>query len=167
MTIKGIKRRIFFYILNKWLVGTNPRLFKFKRKLLIWSGIKIGKGSKVVGPIRITGELEIGENTWIGSGFTIHGNGKVFIGKNCDIAPDVTFSTGSHEIGDNNRRAGSGYNKDIIIEDAVWICTGTTILGGVKIQKASIIASKALVNKDVSSNTLVGGVPAIFIKDLK
>ncbi|WP_455145001.1 hypothetical protein [Brachyspira pilosicoli] len=40
------------------------------------------------------------------------------------------------------------------------------ILGGVTIGDNSIIAAGALVNKDVPSNVIVGGVPAKIIKNL-
>lgn len=59
-------------------------------------GYRIGKGSKVVGPIECLGQFECGENCWIGKNLKINGNGTVKIGNNCDIAPEVTFQTGGH-----------------------------------------------------------------------
>ena len=51
-----------------------------------------------------------------------------------------------------------------VIEDNVWIGAGAKILPGVVIGKGSIIASGAVVTKDVENFSVVGGVPAKFIK---
>lgn len=91
MTLKGIKRKITLFCDNKLFQGTRPYFWGIKRIILNWAGIKVGTGTKIVGPIRVFGDLDIGENIWIGTGLTVHGNGTLQIGDNCDIAPDVTF----------------------------------------------------------------------------
>lgn len=53
---------------------------------------------------------------------------------------------------------------DILIGNDVWICDNVSILGGVKIGDGAIIASNAVVTKDVEPYTVVGGVPAKPIK---
>lgn len=53
----------------------------------------------------------------------------------------------------------------IVIEDDVWIGAGTIILAGVTIGKGSVVASNAVVNKDVPPYSIVGGVPAKVIKE--
>ena len=57
------------------------------------------------------------------------------------------------------------YDGDIIIEDDVWIGAGAVILPGIKIGKGVVIASNAVVNKDVAPYTIVGGIPAKLIKE--
>ena len=52
---------------------------------------------------------------------------------------------------------------DIIIENDVWIGCSSQILAGVKIGEGAIIAAGSLVNKDVESYSIVGGVPAKLI----
>lgn len=104
--LKGIKRKIVLFLVNKIFVGT--RYFEIKRILLNSIDYKIGNNTKIVGPIECTGNLIIGKNCWIGKNLKVNGNGTVIIGNNCDIAPEVTFQTGSHKIGNANRRAGEG-----------------------------------------------------------
>ena len=48
----------------------------------------------------------------------------------------------------------------IIISDDVWIGFNSTILKGVKIGKGAIVASCAVVTKDVEEYTVVAGNPA-------
>jgi acetyltransferase-like isoleucine patch superfamily enzyme len=48
-----------------------------------------------------------------------------------------------------------------------YIGSGTILLKGTDVGRFSIIAAKSLVTKNVPSFTLVGGVPAKFIKTLK
>jgi len=101
--LRGVKRRIVFFLVNKVYVGTSTRFFETKRRLLNSIGYSIGSGTRVVGPIECYGKLTIGKNCWIGKNLKVNGNGSVFIGDNCDIAPEVTFQTGNHEIGDAYR----------------------------------------------------------------
>ncbi len=42
-----------------------------------------------------------------------------------------------------------GVNRDIIVEDDVWIGYDALILSGVKIGKGSVIGARAIVSKDV------------------
>lgn len=57
-------------------------------------------------------------------------------------------------------------NKPIAIGNNVWIGTRVVIMDGVTIGDNSIIASGAIVTKDVPPYSIVGGVPAKVIKTL-
>lgn len=54
-----------------------------------------------------------------------------------------------------------------IIRKNVWVGINVTILPGVEIGEGSIVAAGSVVTKNVPPNTLVGGVPAKFIKKLE
>lgn len=86
--------------------------------------------------------------------------------KNCDISGRVNIITGTHQIGTIEEAAGEGYGKDITIEDGVWIGFGSTILPGVTIGKAAIIAAGSVVTHNVAPGTMVAGVPAKFKKQI-
>lgn len=53
---------------------------------------------------------------------------------------------------------------DIIIGNDVWIGFEAIIYAGVKIGDGAVIASRAVVSKDVEAFTIVGGIPAKYIK---
>ena len=164
--LRGLHRWGVFLLVNKLLAGTNPRYFETKRKLLNSIGYSIGEGTKIVGPIECYGQLTIGNDCWIGKNLKVNGNGAVKIGNRCDIAPEVTFQTGGHEIGDGSRRAGRGLRFVQRVGDGVWIGGRATILGNTTIGDSSVIASCACVTKDVEANVVVGGVPAKVIRRL-
>lgn len=162
--LQGIKRRWHIYLVNHIYAGTTK--FEKKRKLLNSIGFSIGENTKVVGPIEVTGTLVVGKNCWVGKNFKVNGNGTVTIGDNCDIAPEVTFQTGGHKIGDFQRRAGEGCVFHQSVGDGTWIGGRVTILNETKIGKSCVIAGCACVTKDVEDNSLVGGVPAKVIRKL-
>lgn len=165
MKLKSIKKRCLMWLVNRVFSGT--KYFKIKRKLLHSIGYSIGEGTKVVGPIFCTASLIIGNNCWIGKNLIVNGNGRVQIGNNCDIAPEVTFLTGGHEIGFPERRAGNGEKYEIYVEDGCWIGPRSTLGRNITIGKSSVVAACSCVMKNVDPNNLVGGVPAKKIKDLQ
>ena len=58
-------------------------------------------------------------------------------------------------------------NKEIIIEDDVWIGFNSIILKGVKIGRGAIIGAGSIVTKDVEPWTLNVGNPIKAIKKLQ
>lgn len=162
-----IKKAIILWICNYILRGVH--FFSIKRALLnSCKGISIGKGSCIVTPIHmpLVSELVVGTECWLNRDFTIEGNGKVFIGNNCDLGPTVTMTTGSHKIGDERRRAGEGFCGTINVENGCWLGNRCVILPDCTIGKSSVVAAGAIVTKNISENTLVGGCPAKIIRKL-
>jgi serine O-acetyltransferase len=77
-------------------------------------------------------------------------NSKVTIGRNCNLAHNVT-------IGQSNR----GKTKGIpTIGDRVWVGTGSVVVGKISIGDNVLIAPNAYVNFDVPANSIVIGNPA-------
>lgn len=164
-----IKRRIRGVVL--WLINhllSGNRFWALKRCLLNNVGVTVGKNTKIVGPIEmgVCSDLSIGENCWIGKDFTIYGNAAVSIGNNCDIAPDVSFATGTHKIGTHERRTGEGYCEPIHIGSGCWLGLKCIILSGVTINDGSIVGAGAVVTKSFEDDLILGGVPARIIKRL-
>lgn len=165
MKLRTVKKTWVMFRVNHLLSGT--RAFERKRRLLNSIGHEIGEGTRIVGPLFCTGQLHVGKDCWLGADLTVHGNGSVFIGDNCDLAPGVMFVTGSHAIGGAERRAGAGNNRDIHVGSGCWLGARTTLLGGVTLGSGSVVAACGCVAADIPDNTLVGGVPAKTIRELK
>lgn len=54
----------------------------------------------------------------------------------------------------------------ITIKDGYWICSSTTICGGVTIGENSIVAAGSVVLRDVSPNSIVAGIPAKVLRKI-
>lgn len=108
----------------------------------------------------------IAPHTWISAY-----NAKFIIKANCCIAERLTVHTGNHamlpgifctQINEKNKP--EGFDKDVIIENDVWIGCNVTLLSGVTIGRGAIIAAGAVVNKSIPPYAIAGGVPAKVIK---
>ena len=88
----------------------------------------------------------------------------IIIGSKCNIAMNVHFINGTHEIGSMERRAGGGITGKIIIGDGTWIGADTIILPGVTIGKGCIIGAGSLVLSDCEGNCIYFGRPAKLYK---
>ncbi|MGB5927937.1 MAG: CatB-related O-acetyltransferase [Cyclobacteriaceae bacterium] len=106
---------------------------------------------------------------------------KLIIGKFCMIASDVTFiMNGANHLSDAlstypfarfgedwaHAMEGREYPSkgDTTIGNDVWIGYGATVMPGVTIGDGAIIATKAVVTKDVAPYAVVGGNPAKEIR---
>lgn len=106
--------------------------------------------------------IAIGKNVFINSGCKFQDQGGISIGDGTLIGHNVVLATLNHDIAPKNRA--TMHPAPIIIGRNVWIGSNATILPGVNIGDGAIIAAGAVVTKDVQENTIVGGVPAKFIK---
>lgn len=131
--------------------------------------IQIGKNTEILyGVLFMTygGDISIGENCSINPYTVLYGHGGLKIGNNVLIAGHCLIIPSNHKFDNVNiliKNQGET-RLGIIIQDDVWIGSGCRILDGVTIGKGAIVAAGAVVNKDVLSYTIVGGVPAKFIK---
>lgn len=130
-------------------------------------GCNIHKRCSISANVRIRGRLEMVSGSSIAQNSSISG-GKVgiFFGENVIIAPNVVFVAFNHgheslEVTMINQ---SITEAPVIIENNVWIASNCAVGKGVRIGKGSIIGANSFVNKDISPNSIVGGVPAILIR---
>lgn len=106
--------------------------------------------------------ITIGKRVFINAGCHFQDQGGITIGDDCQIGHNVVLATLNHGFAPNERK--SMYPASIVIGKNVWIGSNASILPGVTIGDNAIIAAGAVVTKNVEENTIVGGVPAKFIK---
>ncbi len=89
----------------------------------------------------------------------------VMFGHNCMVL------TGYHDIskpGETRKRVTlENAERNIVIEEGVWIASGTIILGPCKIGKNSVIGSGAVVVSDIPEQVLAVGNPARVVKKIE
>ena len=104
-------------------------------------------------------EVRVGDNVFVNQNCTFYDLGGLDIADDVMIGPNVSIITAGHPLAPSKRRAFT-IGKPIVIEKAVWIAAGATIIGGVTVGENSVVAAGSVVTRDVPPNTLVGGNPA-------
>ncbi|WP_414053102.1 sugar O-acetyltransferase [Macrococcus animalis] len=108
--------------------------------------------------------IHVGENFYANHNLTILDVAPVKIGDNCMIAPGVHIYTATHPIDPTERNSGKEYALPVVIGDNCWIGGRSVINPGVTIGDNVVIASGAVVTKDIPDNVVVAGVPARVIQ---
>ncbi len=167
--IYWILRKIYNLFRDLWIFfatvsGYIP--FHFIRMVLYkWLfGIKVPFSSIIYWRARFfdpTGVV-IGSNSIIGNDAFLDGRRGIAIGSNVCISAEVRIYTMEHDIFSESF---ASVGAPVYIEDWVYVGARVTIMPGVRIGEGSVVASGAIVAKDVAPWTMVGGVPAKFIKN--
>lgn len=127
------------------------------------------------GEILIGDYCYLGHNSRIWSAKSIRIGDRVLISHNCNI-----FDNDTHPLDPGERHQQfrqiitSGHpaqidlkEKEVILEDDVLVGANATILKGVTIGKAAIVAAGSVVTKDVPPWTIVAGNPARVVRQLQ
>lgn len=154
--VKFIHWVIIPYLMN--LPSRRIRLYIVKRYFgNIGENVSFLRGVEFIVP----NNIYIGNNVVINKYVLLDGRGgKLLIGNNVDIAREVNIWTLEHDPNDDYHSTKGG---DVIIEDFVWISSRATILPNVTIGYGAVVASGAVVSKNVPPMSIVGGIPAKII----
>jgi serine acetyltransferase len=113
--------------------------------------------------------IHIGDQVGMGEFAYLGGAGGLTIGKGCIIGQYFSCHPENHVYDDTGCeiRLQGVTRKGIVIGEDCWIGSKVTVLDGVTIGNGCVIAAGAVVNKDVPSYSVIGGVPAKIIKNRK
>ena len=95
--------------------------------------------------------------------------GKLIVKKYSSIAADCTVITQNHKSTVSIPQSWLDVNhindveKDMIIEEDVWVGHGTTLLYGARLGRGCIVGANSLVNKEIPPYAVVAGCPAKII----
>lgn len=161
MKLKTFISELRLYLANRWVSAVPSHTFRlwYYRKLM---GFQIGKYTNIfMDCVFDSGKgLKIGDNTVINAKCRIDTRGGVRIGNSVSISQEVIIITTDHDM---NSLVFAGRRGEVVIEDYAWIGTRSLIQPGVRIGKGAVVAAGAVVTKDVSDFTVVGGVPAAYM----
>ena len=129
---------------------------------------KIGEEFNIESPFQCDYgyNIEIGENFYSNHNLIILDVGKVRIGDNVQIAPNVSIYTAGHPVHPESRNSGYEYGIDITIGDNVWIGGSVTILPGVTIGNNAVIGAGSVVTKDIPADVIAAGNPCRVIRNI-
>lgn len=108
--------------------------------------------------------IRVGRNVFINHACEFMDRGGITIGDNVLIGPKVNLVTLNHPLDPATRR--STWCAPIVIGPGAWIGAGASVMPGVTIGEHAVVAANAVVTRDVPAGTVVGGIPARFIKRL-
>ena len=110
--------------------------------------------------------IEVGDNFFANYNLIILDVGKVRIGKNAQIAPNVAIYTAGHPIHPESRNSGYEYGISVTIGDNVWIGGNAVIMPGVTIGDNVVIGAGSVVTKDIPANVIAAGNPCRVIREI-
>lgn len=114
------------------------------------------KGVNIEGEVFFYGKPHLGSEPWC-----------ITLGDNVHIADNVQFIT--HDGGVLILRKYTPdleITKRIIVGNNVYIGVNAILLPGVKIGNNCVVAAGSIVSKNIADNSVIGGVPAKFIKSI-
>lgn len=113
--------------------------------------------------------IHCGNNVELNFGCIILDCGRVTIGDNCLMAPNVQIYTAHHPLNPKHRKNDENYYElcsPVTIGRNVWIGGQAVILPGITIGDNSVIGANSVVTKDVPANVVVAGNPAKIIRHI-
>ncbi len=157
---------LLLYLFNSWITQfPSHTLRRWAMTSLLSVAMKPNASVHMGVYLYTRGQLEIGDYSVIDRNCTLDARGKLIIGNNVNISPEVMILTAYHDP--DAEEAFTGVQKAVVIEDYAWIATRAMILPGVTIGRGAIVAAGSVVTKDVPPQTIVGGNPARVIRQRK
>lgn len=137
-----------------------------------------GENVYLQGPIYFDfgSNITIGDGSYANFNFTVLDEGKVNIGNNVFIGPNVSIFTPIHPLRYQDRntffneKTGNTTNLEyaapVTIGDNCWICGNVTICPGVTIGEGSVIGAGSVVTRDIPSDSLAVGNPCRVVRSI-
>ncbi len=137
-----------------------------------------GKNVYLQGPIQFDfGKyITMGDGSYANFNFTVLDEGKVSIGKNVFIGPNVSILTPIHPLRFQERNAffnektGNVTNLEragsVEIGDNCWLGGGVTVCPNVRIGEGCVIGAGSVVTRDIPPHSLAVGVPCRVIRQI-
>jgi len=156
-------RNLYFYLRTE-LTKKWQRCLPYNELLVDrWEKAKylgFGKGSSVYDSSYVYGDVQVGNNTWIGPFTLLDGSGGLIIGDNCSISAGVQIYT--H---DSVEWALSGGSDELdtaqtVISSRCYIGSNTVIGKGVTIGEGCVVGAMSLVLTDIPPHSKAWGTPA-------
>jgi acetyltransferase-like isoleucine patch superfamily enzyme len=129
---------------------------KIGKRVIIYPGVWIAPGRNLI----VEDDVDLSKDVLITT------SGGVFIGERALVGYRTQILSANHripKIGEKIPVSGDVYDQITIGKD-VWIGANCVITPGVSIGEGAIVAAGSVVTKTVAPNSIVGGVPAHFIR---
>lgn len=136
-------------------------------RIVIEAGVVIDSFVKIK-PVGGSGDVLIGEDSFINSGTVIYSGNGVQIGKGVLIAANCTLASVNHEFYSKGKtileQRFMPSKGGIIIEDDVWVGANTVVCDGAIIRKGAVVGANSVVLGELESYAVYVGNPLRIIK---
>jgi maltose O-acetyltransferase len=129
----------------------------------------IGEGTVIRPPFRCDYgyQTHIGARTFANWGLICLDVGRITIGDDVQIGPNVQLLTATHPVEPGPRRAKWEGSRPITIGDNVWLGGGVIVCPGVTIGENTVVGAGAVVTRDLPPNVVAVGNPARVIRTIE
>lgn len=110
--------------------------------------------------------IEVGKNFFANYNCTMLDVGKITIGDNCFMAPNVAVYTAGHPVHPDIRNSMYEYGIPVNIGDNVWIGGNSVICPGVTIGSNCVIGAGSVVTRDIPEWSVAAGNPCRVIRKI-
>lgn len=125
------------------------------------SRLGFGAGVSIYDSAMVFGQVQVGEQTWIGPSVILDGTGGgIEIGSFCSVATGVHIYTHDTVLWAVSGGKAERRKAPVTIGDRCHLGAQSIILPGVTIGRKCVVAANSMVNRDVLEGTVVGGTPA-------
>jgi maltose O-acetyltransferase len=111
-------------------------------------------------------QIRIGTRSFVNFGLVALDVGRITIGDDVQIGPNVQLLTPTHPLDPQLRRDKWEAAEPIAIGDNVWLGGGVIVLPGVTIGENTVVGAGSVVTKDLPANVVAVGNPARVIRTL-
>ncbi len=128
----------------------------------------MGEGTVIRPPLRCDYgyQIHIGKRTFANWGLVALDVGRITIGDDVQIGPNVQLLTATHPLDPELRRAKWEGAEPISIGENVWLGGGVVVCPGVSIGENTVVGAGAVVVRDLPAGVLAVGNPARIVRQL-
>ncbi|AGB39460.1 sugar O-acetyltransferase [Natronococcus occultus] len=128
----------------------------------------VGEGPQVEPPFRCDygDQIAVGDEFFANFGCVVLDVRSVTVGDRCLLGPGVHVYTATHPLEAAARAEGVEYGDPVSVGDDVWIGGQAVLNPGVSVGDRSVVASGAVVTRDVPADVVVAGNPAEVVREL-
>ncbi|SFO24434.1 maltose O-acetyltransferase [Pseudobutyrivibrio sp. JW11] len=110
--------------------------------------------------------IEVGKNFFANYNCTMLDVGRIRIGDNVQIAPNVAIYTAGHPVHPATRNTLYEYGIDVTIGNNVWIGGNVVICPGVTIGDNTVIGAGSVITKDIPAWSIAAGNPCCVLRKI-
>lgn len=148
--------------------GTAPADRTGRRRILEDLLGSVGEDVEIRQPFRVDYgyQIHVGPRTFANWGLVAADVGRIEIGADVQIGPNVQLLTPTHPTDPDQRRARWEAAEPITIGDNVWLGGGVIVCPGVTIGADTVVGAGSVVVKDLPARVVAVGNPARVIRNL-